>query len=118
MSSSRITVAFVLERVLDQCAEDLNGRPARISEIADLADRFHDPVLRAVEYLIGADDDPIDASGGKYSFPAQKGEKDACGPITVYRIDKSYQGRAIAAVKGQLAKAGARLAFLLRENLK
>lgn len=60
MSSSRITVAFVLERVLDQCAEDLNGRPARISEIADLADRFHDPVLRAVEYLIGADDDPID----------------------------------------------------------
>ena len=61
---------------------------------------------------------PIDASGGKYSFPAQKGEKDACGPITVYRIDKSYQDRAIAAVKGQLAKAGARLAFLLRENLK
>jgi hypothetical protein len=60
MSSSRITIAFVLERVLDQCIEDLDRRPPRISEIADLASRFHDPVLRAVEYLAGADDDPID----------------------------------------------------------
>jgi hypothetical protein len=62
MSSSRVTVAFVLERVLDQCAEDLEGRPVQISEIADLADRFHDPVSRAVEFLSGADDDAIDVA--------------------------------------------------------
>ena len=60
MSSSRITVAFVLERVLDQCAADLQGRAVRISEIADLSSRLHDPVLRAVEFLAGADDDPVE----------------------------------------------------------
>jgi hypothetical protein len=60
MSAGRVTVAFVLERVLDQCAEDLDGRPVQISEIADLANRFHDPVVRAVEYLTGASDDAID----------------------------------------------------------
>jgi hypothetical protein len=60
MSSGRVTVAFVLEMVLGQSAQDLEGRPVQISEIADLADRFHDPVLRAVEYLAGADDDAID----------------------------------------------------------
>ena len=60
MSSSRITVAFVLERVLDQCAADLQGRAVRISEIADLSSRLHDPVLRAVEFLAGVEDDPIE----------------------------------------------------------
>ena len=60
MSAGRITVAFVLERVLDQTAEDFDGRPLQISELAELADRFHQPVARAVEYLTGANDDPID----------------------------------------------------------
>ncbi|MGC2202460.1 MAG: hypothetical protein WA633_20270 [Stellaceae bacterium] len=60
MSSSRVTVAFVLERVLDQCAADLSGRPVQISEPSDLTGRFHEPVLRAIEYLTGASDDPID----------------------------------------------------------
>ena len=60
MSASRVTVAFVLERVLDQCAADLQGRTVRISEIADLSSRLHDPVLRAVEFLAGVDDDPIE----------------------------------------------------------
>ena len=60
MSSGRVTVAFVLERVLDQCAVDLQGRTVRISEIADLSSRLHDPVLRAVEFLAGADDDPVE----------------------------------------------------------
>jgi hypothetical protein len=60
MSSSRITVAFVLERVLDQCAGELAERQARLSEPAELANRLHQPVWRAVEYLTGADDDPID----------------------------------------------------------
>jgi hypothetical protein len=46
--------------VLDQCAADLQGRAVRISEIADLSSRLHDPVLRAVEFLAGVDDDPIE----------------------------------------------------------
>jgi hypothetical protein len=46
------------------------------------------------------------------------GGKDSCGAISVYRIDSAYQDRAIAAVRQQLAKAGVRLAFLLRENVR
>jgi hypothetical protein len=60
MSSGRVTVAFVLERVLDQCAGDLDGRAVRISEVADLSARLRDPVLRAVEFLAGVDDDPVE----------------------------------------------------------
>jgi S1/P1 Nuclease len=55
---------------------------------------------------------------GKYAFPARKGEKDPCGPVPVYNVDTGYRDRAVAAVKEQLAKAGVRLAFLLRENLQ
>ena len=53
-------MAFVLERVLDQCAADYQGRALRISEIADLSSSLHDPVLRAIEFLAGADDDPVE----------------------------------------------------------
>lgn len=60
LSSGRVTVAFVLERVLHKCAGDLDGRPLRISEIADLGDRLYRPVARAVEFLAGAEDDPVD----------------------------------------------------------
>jgi hypothetical protein len=60
LSSGRMTVAFVLERILHNCARDLDGRPARISEIAEIGDRLHPPVLRAVEFLAGADDDPVE----------------------------------------------------------
>jgi hypothetical protein len=60
LPSSRITVAFVLERVLNKCAKDLDGRPVRISEIAELGDRLQPPVQRAVEFLAGRDDDPIE----------------------------------------------------------
>ena len=62
MSASRVTVAFVLERVLDQCTESLDGRSVQISEIAELANRFHQPISRAVDYLAGASDDPIDVA--------------------------------------------------------
>jgi hypothetical protein len=62
MSSSRAMVAFVLERILAQCAENLDARPVQISEIAELANRFHQPVSRAVDYLAGASDDPIDVA--------------------------------------------------------
>jgi hypothetical protein len=61
-SASRVMVAFVLERVLDQCAEDLDGRPVQISEVAELAERFHQPVSRAIDYLIGSGDDPVEIS--------------------------------------------------------
>jgi hypothetical protein len=61
---------------------------------------------------------PANASDGKYVFPAQKGAKDPCGAVAVYRLDTAYSNQAIAAVKEQLTKAGVRLAFLLRENLK
>ena len=59
LSPSRVTVAFVLERVLNKCAKDLDGRPVRISEIAELGERLHPPVQRAVEFLAGVEDDPI-----------------------------------------------------------
>jgi hypothetical protein len=59
-SSERVTVAFVLERVLHNCAGDLDGRPVRISEIADLGDRLQPPVRRAVDFLAGAEDDPVE----------------------------------------------------------
>jgi len=63
-------------------------------------------------------DDPKDALGSKYAFPMRKGENDPCGPVTVHGVDPTYRDRALAAVKEQLAKAGVRLAFLLRENLQ
>jgi hypothetical protein len=58
------------------------------------------------------------AAPGKQALPMRKGEADPCGPVPVYNIDAAYRDRAIAAVKEQLAKAGVRLAFLLRENLQ
>jgi hypothetical protein len=61
---------------------------------------------------------PPDGGGSKFTFPAPKGERDPCGPVPVYRLDNGYHDRAIAAVKEQLAKAGVRLASLLRETLK
>jgi hypothetical protein len=57
-------------------------------------------------------------TGGKFKFPTRKGEADACGPVPLYRLDAGYRERAVAAVKEQLAKAGTRLAFLLRESLQ
>jgi len=61
---------------------------------------------------------PADAGSNKYTLPAPKGEKDPCGPVPLYRLDAGYRDRAIAVAKEQLAKAGVRLAFLLRETLK
>ena len=72
MSSGRVTVAFVLERMLDQCVADLQGRTARISEVADLSTRLHDPVLRAVDFLAGADDDPVEISVSLIGARAQR----------------------------------------------
>ncbi len=60
LTSGRVTVAFVLERVLNKCAHDLDGRPVRLSEIAELGARLCLPVERAVEFLAGRDGDPIE----------------------------------------------------------
>ena len=61
---------------------------------------------------------PGDAVAGKRVVAARKGEMDSCGVVTVYRVDAAYRDRAIAAVRQQLAKAGVRLAFVLRLNVK
>jgi len=61
---------------------------------------------------------PSDAVAGKRAVAARKGGSDSCGAVPVYRVDAAYQDRAIAAVRQQLAKAGVRLAFLLRLNVK
>ena len=60
LAPGRMTVAFVLERMLTKCVKDLDGRPVRISEIAELGDRLKLPVQRAVEFLAGVEDDPIE----------------------------------------------------------
>lgn len=57
-------------------------------------------------------------AGDKLGFPSRKGEADTCGTVPLYRLDAGYRARAVAAIKEQLAKAGVRLAFLLRENLQ
>jgi hypothetical protein len=59
-SPGRVTVAFVLERVLHKCAGDLDTPSPRISEIAALDERLRPLVLRAVEFLTGAEDDPVE----------------------------------------------------------
>jgi S1/P1 Nuclease len=83
---------------------------------ADWAQEAHQ-VAKDIAYSF-AKDAPKEASAGKYTFPLRKGETDPCGPVPVYKVDAAYRDRALAAVKEQLAKAGVRLAFLLRENLQ
>jgi hypothetical protein len=55
---------------------------------------------------------------GKYSFPPRKGEAETCPSIDLYAAGPDYETKALAAVKIQLAKAGARLAQVLRASLK
>jgi hypothetical protein len=73
-------------------------------------------IAKEVTYSF-AKDNPKD-SVTRYAFPTRKGERDPCGPVPLYRVEASYRERAVTAVKEQLAKAGVRLAFLLRENLQ
>jgi hypothetical protein len=70
-------------------------------------------MAKAVVYNFSA------AATGKFAFPAPKGQKEECGgPVALYHLDKAYQDRATTAIKEQLAKAGVRLAGLLRDNLR
>ena len=55
---------------------------------------------------------------GKHTFPPRKGDVERCPSIDLYAVGPDYETKALAAVKTQLAKAGARLAHVLRESLK
>lgn len=80
--------------------------------LEDWARKSYD-VAKAVAYSY-----PTDGIIVKHAPPSRRGDTDACGAIPVYRVGAAYQERAIAAVRQQLAKAGVRLAFLLRENVR
>ncbi|HEX6440647.1 MAG TPA: S1/P1 nuclease [Stellaceae bacterium] len=72
----------------------------------------HD-VAKAVTYGF-----PRDKPAGKQNLAAGKGDAAGCGEADLYRVGLDYETKALAAVKLQLAKAGARLAFVLRTSLK
>ncbi len=55
---------------------------------------------------------------GTHSFPASKGQPEPCPSVALYRVDPDYETKALAAVKQQLAKAGLRLASVLRDGFK
>jgi hypothetical protein len=55
---------------------------------------------------------------GKHSFPARPGQGESCTEANLYRVSPDYETKALAAVKTQLAKAGLRLARVLRDTLK
>ena len=71
-------------------------------------------LAKTVTYGFAAADKPA----GKHSFPPAKGESESCGEVDLYRVGADYETKALAAVKQQLAKAGVRLAMLLRADFK
>ena len=55
---------------------------------------------------------------GKHSFPPRPGQVESCAAADLYRVGPDYETKALAAVRQQLAKAGLRLARVLRDSLK
>lgn len=55
---------------------------------------------------------------GAAKFPAAKGQTEVCAAIPLYKIGSDYETKALAVVKLQIAKAGVRLAAVLRGGLK
>ena len=55
---------------------------------------------------------------GKHSFPLGKGQVESCRSVDLYRVGPDYETKALATVKQQLAKAGVRLARILRDSSK
>lgn len=55
---------------------------------------------------------------GKYEFPAGKGATIACASVDLYNVEPFYETKAQAAVRQQLAKAGIRLALVLRDSFQ
>lgn len=69
-------------------------------------------VAKAVTYAFGAEQ-----PAGKLDLPA-KGQAANCAAVPLYKVGPDYETKALAAVKEQLAKAGVRLALVLRDSLK
>lgn len=63
-------------------------------------------------------DFPAGAVAGRRVAAPRKSDSGPCSATTVDRLDAAYRERALAAVRQQLAKAGVRLAFVLRLNVK
>src|SRR5437764_6034994 len=61
---------------------------------------------------------PPDSVAGKHTFPGGRGEQEACSEATLYRVGADYETKVLAAVKQQLARAGIRLAQVLRDSFK
>ncbi len=59
-SSDQVAVAFALERSLREAAYRLDDRPVIEAEAIALGNAILDSVARAVEFLNGRDDDPIE----------------------------------------------------------
>jgi hypothetical protein len=55
---------------------------------------------------------------GKHSFPARPGQVEACPSVALYQVGPDYETKALATVKQLLAKAGVRLARILRDSVK
>src|SRR5712691_7343404 len=55
---------------------------------------------------------------GKHNFPARAGQTETCASADLYRVSPEYETKALAAVRLQLAKAGLRLARVLRDSVK
>jgi nuclease S1 len=55
---------------------------------------------------------------GKHSFPPRAGQAETCAAADLYQVGPDYETKALAAVRLQLAKAGVRLARVLRDSLK
>jgi len=70
-------------------------------------------LAKSVAYGFGAE-----AAGGQFQFPTAKGQAEPCPSLSLYRVGLEYEAKAFAAVKTQLAKAGVRLARLLRDGFK
>jgi nuclease S1 len=70
-------------------------------------------VAKGVAYGFGAAQ-----PSGKHSFPGGKGQGEACAAADLYPVGPDYETKALAAVKTQLAKAGLRLARVLRDSMK
>jgi hypothetical protein len=68
-------------------------------------------IAKTVTYSFAAEQ-----PAGKHTFPAAKGEP--CPTVNLYHVGPDYETKALAAVRTQLAKAGVRLAAVLRDNFK
>jgi hypothetical protein len=70
-------------------------------------------VAKSVAYGFGAEQ-PAD----KATLPAGRGQVETCSSVSLYKVGPDYETKALAAVKTQLAKAGVRLARVLRNGFK